>query len=63
MVSRLIFEPIVCYSRYWIFRWTNPYRKTFNINLGGPEINSHWRQSERHIKFNNLHDEDIAHKR
>ena len=41
MVSRLIFEPIVCYSRYWIFCWTNPCRKTSNINMGSPEIQTH----------------------
>ena len=46
-----------------IFCRTNPYRKTLNIDLGSPEINSHWRQREKHIKFYNLHKEDVAHKR
>jgi len=40
-----------------------PAGKLSNIDLESPEINSHWRQRERHMKVNNLHKEGIAHKR
>ena len=63
MESSLVIELKTAWVDIGIFCRTNPCRKTFNINLGSPEINSHWRQGEGHMKFNSLHKEDIAHKR
>ena len=63
MESSLVIELKTACVDIGIFCWTNPCRKTFNIDLGSYEINSHWRQRETHMKFNNLHKEGIAHKR
>ena len=63
MESSLVIELKTACVDIGIFCWTKPYRKTFNIDLGSPEINSHWRQRERRMKVNNLHKEGIAHKR
>ena len=65
MESSLVIEPKTACVDIGIFCQTNSYRKKkpFNIDLGSPEINSHWRQRETHMKFSNLHKEDIAHKR
>ena len=63
MESSLVTELKTASVDIGIFCRTNPWRKTFNIDLRSPEINSHGRQIERHMKVNNLHKEGIAHKR
>jgi len=58
VVSRLIFEPIVCCSRYWnIFVRLTPAGKLQNSNWERPEMDSHWRWRDTII----LHKEDTTH--